>query len=320
MSYFAKKRLLYYKVYKVDIWGLVRNNLQYKIDRTSYDHNNIFYEAKLLERLSLTRKDNYKWNKFIVYNTIKKNLKNNFLKKRKKRKFIYYKKFIHICKIKSIFYFYLLFYFFRTGIKNRLYNIYKAYFLNRKANYQKNRFYFTPFIYEPRIYNIFYKRHRMGAKAWSLQLVRLFYIIYSYKQLNRLIKRAKRSDDVFEHKFISLMECKLPSFIYRTSLFSNMFESMSFIKSGGLWVNKHIVSNLYYTIKVMDFVGFFSFLKGYIFWSFFKRIRRKAFLFLYPKYMYISLIFFFIILLRLPSNREIINPVIIDAYKISNYI
>jgi len=315
MSYFAKKQLLYYKVYKVDIWGLVRNNLQFKIDRTSYDQNNIFYEAKLLERFSFTSKESYKWNKFTVYNTIK----TNFLKKRKK-KFIYYNKFKQMCKTKSIFYFYLLFYFFRTKIKNRLHNIYKAYFLNKSRKYKKGKYYFTPFIYEPRIYNIFYKRYKMGAKAWSLQLTRLFYIIYSYKQLIKLVKKAKRSDGAFEDKFITLMECKLPSFIYRSSFFSNMFESISFIKSGGLWVNKRGVSNLYYTIKVTDFVGFFVFLKGYIFWSFFKRLRRKAFLFLYPKYMYISLAFFFIILIRAPLNREIINPVAADAYKVSNYI
>jgi hypothetical protein len=70
----------------------------------------------------------------------------------------------------------------------------------------------------------------------------------------------------------------------------------------------------------MDFVGFYNLLKGYIFWSFFKRIRRKAFLFLFPKYMYISLIFFIIILVRMPRNNEFINPISVDAYKISNYI
>jgi hypothetical protein len=99
-----------------------------------------------------------------------------------------------------------------------------------------------------------------------------------------------------------------------------MFESISFVKSGNLWINKLIAFNLYYTIKVTDFVGFLNFSKGFIFWSFFKRIRRKAFLFLFPKFMYISFTFFFIILIRLPCNKEIINPISADAYKISNYI
>jgi hypothetical protein len=108
--------------------------------------------------------------------------------------------------------------------------------------------------------------------------------------------------------------------VYRSSLFSNMFESISFIKSGNLWINKFIALNLRYTIKVMDFVGFNNFVKGFIFWSFFKRIRRKAFLFLCPRYMYISLAFFFIILIRMPLYNETINSISVDTYKISNYI
>jgi hypothetical protein len=308
MSFFAKKRLYYYKNLKMDIWGLVRNNLQYKIDKTSYNCDNIFYEAKITERQSFIKKLYYKWNKFIVYNSIES----------KNRKFLSYIEFINQNRIRSIFYFYLFFIFFRTIIKNRLYKIYKVFFLDKK-NFKK-RYYPTPFIYEPRIYHRPYKRHKVNIQHLSFQLVRLFYIIYSYKQLHKLIKKSKRSNDVFEQKFILLMECKLPSFVYRSSFFSNMFESIDFIKSGNLWINKQEVCNLYYTIKVMDFVGFNNFVKGFIFWSFFKRIRRKAFLFLYPKYMYISLVFFFIILIRLPRNKDIINPIIVDAYKISNYI
>ena len=44
----------------MDIWGLVRNNLQYKIDRTNYNCNNIFYDAKLTERQSFIKKSHYK--------------------------------------------------------------------------------------------------------------------------------------------------------------------------------------------------------------------------------------------------------------------
>jgi hypothetical protein len=70
MSYFAKKRLSYYKDYKSDIWGLIRNNLQYKIDRTSYNINNIFFEAKRAFRQGFLKKRYYKRNKFIVINTV----------------------------------------------------------------------------------------------------------------------------------------------------------------------------------------------------------------------------------------------------------
>ena len=136
MSYFAKKRLYYYKNLKIDIWGLVRNNLQYKIDRTNYNYNNIFYDAKWTERQSFIKKIYYKWNKFIVYNTIES----------RKRKFISYVEFISQNRIKSIFYFYLLFYFFKTTIKNRLYKIYKVFFLDKKKYFQK-KYYSCSLVY-----------------------------------------------------------------------------------------------------------------------------------------------------------------------------
>lgn len=309
MSFFAKKRLSYYKDYKSDIWGLVRNNLQYKIDRTSYNINNFFFEAKRAFRQSFIKKHYYRRNKFIVLNTVPRF---------RGRKYWNYNEFIHENKIKSVLYFYLLFRFFRTKITNRLYNIYKIFFLNKRRYYQK-RYYYTPFIYEPRIYNIVYKRLKKGALYLSLQLVRLFYIIYSYKQLKKLIKKSKRSDGALDNNFILLMECKLPSFIYRSSFFSNMFESINFIKTGNLLINYKISYNLYHTIKVMDFVTFTTYIKGFIFWTHFKRMRRKAFLFLFPKYMFISLVFILIILIRLPLSKEIINPVAIDMYRAFYY-
>jgi hypothetical protein len=144
-----------------------------------------------------------------------------------------YAEYVSYSRIKSILYYYMFFDFFRVAIKNRLLKIYKAFFFNKKSHFQK-RFYPIPFIYEPRTYFIPYKRSKINVRHLSFQLVRLFYIMYSYKQLNKLIKKAKKSDAVFEQAFMLSMECKLPSFVYRSSIFSNMFESISFIKSGNL--------------------------------------------------------------------------------------
>lgn len=309
MSFFAKKKLSYYKDYKSDIWGLVRNSLQNKIDRTLYNIGDILEEARYTKRQGFFKRQYYRWHTFIVFNTI--------LSRRVKRHWEYYN-FIHENRVKSVFYFYLLFSFFKVQVNNRLYNMYKIFFRNKKRFFNR-RFYYVPFIYEPRIYNIIHKKIKKSAKYLSLQLVRLFYIMYSYKQLKQLIKKAKRSNKVFENKFISLMECKLPSFIYRSSFFSNMFESINFVKNGNLLINKYYSSNIYRSIKIMDFVGFSIFLKGFIYWTFFKRLRRKAFMFIFPKYMYISLIFFFIILIRIPIALDIINPVYIDMYRASHY-
>jgi hypothetical protein len=76
---------------------------------------------------------------------------------------------------------------------------------------------------------------------------------------------------------------------------------------------------IFFVVKIMDIVTFRAWEKSYIYWSFFIRLKKKAFLFFFPKYMYISIAFFFIICLYLPKKKDIINPISIDLYKASSF-
>jgi hypothetical protein len=60
MSYFAKQRLFYYKNFKLDLWGIVRNTLQYKIDKTNYNVKDVFKNAKYNSRIGSIPLYNYK--------------------------------------------------------------------------------------------------------------------------------------------------------------------------------------------------------------------------------------------------------------------
>ena len=163
------------------------------------------------------------------------------------------------------------------------------------------------------------KKYKTKSEFLTLRVTKLFYIIYSYRQLKNLCRKAKRQVGIFEQNYLLLMECKLPSFIYRTSFIPNMFESIDFIKDSNVWINKKFINYIYYSVKPFDIIGFRILSKGFIFWNFFKRLRRKAFIFLFPKYIYISVIFFLIVLLRIPFKKEIINPIAVDMYRLSNY-
>jgi hypothetical protein len=68
----------------------------------------------------------------------------------------------------------------------------------------------------------------------SLRVTKLFYIIYNYRQLKNLCRKAKKQIGAFEQNYLLLLECKLPSFIYRTSFMPNMFESIDFIKNSNV--------------------------------------------------------------------------------------
>jgi len=76
---------------------------------------------------------------------------------------------------------------------------------------------------------------------------------------------------------INLMECSLPAFVYRASFLSNMFESLNYIKSNNIAVNKIFTSYVSYIIKPMDLVTFRVWEKNYIYWTFFKRLKKKSF-------------------------------------------
>jgi len=82
------------------------------------------------------------------------------------------------------------------------------------------------------------KKYTQKKEFTDIRLAKNFYIMYTYKQLKKIVKKSKKKDGLFEQNFISFMECKLPSFIYRSSFLPNMFESIHYIKNNNIAVNK----------------------------------------------------------------------------------
>jgi ribosomal protein S4 len=80
--------------------------------------------------------------------------------------------------------------------------------------------------------------------------------MYTLKQLKKIAKKAKKKDGIFEQNYISYMELKLPSFIYRTSLLPNMFESIYYIKGNNVAINKVFRPFIFFFVKAMDIVSF----------------------------------------------------------------
>ena len=110
--------------------------------------------------------------------------------------------------------------------------IISIFFVNQQ---QKEKVYFRkPFIYEPRVPFISPKKFRIKPQLIGYQVIKLFYVLYTFRQLSNIGKKAKKQEGVFENNFLTMIEAKLPSFIYRTSLFSNIFESINFVKQNNV--------------------------------------------------------------------------------------
>lgn len=56
MSFIAKQKLVYYKRYKVDIWGFLHNTLQALLDFTKYHCQNLTFKIKLLKNINAKKK------------------------------------------------------------------------------------------------------------------------------------------------------------------------------------------------------------------------------------------------------------------------
>ena len=298
MGFFIKQRLSIYKTYKLDIWGIVRNSF-------------------LIEK---------QWRKFIykklirkyrIYNEAKKH---NLKKTINKRQDVIFGKRLntkYAYKLKT--YWNIVNIVFKLKPSKKLNKI-CLFFFNRKRkkrnfDWWKKKY----FIYEVRDLYIKKKRYTQKKEFTDIRIAKNFYIMYTLKQLKKIVKKAKKKEGLFEQNFISFMECKLPSFIYRSSFLSNMFESLYYIKNSNIAVNKIFRSSIFFIVKTMDIITFRVWEKSFIYWNFYKRLKKRAFLFCFPKYMYVSITFFFIICLNIPKKNDIINPISMDFYKASSF-
>lgn len=299
MGFFVKQKLFIYKRYKLDIWGIVRNSFLIKTQWRKFNY-------KKLRR------------KYNIYNEARKhNLKKTI---NKKQDYMFGKRLNMRYVYKLKLYWNLIKVVFKIKPSYKMNKI-CLFFFNRKRrkrnfDWWKKKF----FIYEVRDLYVKKKRYTYKKEFTEIRIAKNFFIMYTLKQLKKIVKKAKKKDGLFEQNLISLMECKLSSFMYRSSFLPNMFESMHYVKNSNVAINKIFRTSIFFPVRVMDIVTFRIWEKSYIYWSFYKRLKKKAFLFFFPKYMYISISFFFIICLNIPRKRNIINPISMDFYKASSFL
>jgi hypothetical protein len=182
----------------------------------------------------------------------------------------------------------------------------------------------NPYIYEfeetSLIFDLKWKKPRIRKNLSSLILTRAFYITLNFKQFRRLAKTAKRQEGFYGENYLLLLEGRICSAIYRSSIISNMFEAIRFVKLGNVNINKVYVRFPNYLVPIMKFIGFRGLYKGRLFWDFLRRVMRRAFYFTPPKYLFLSYMFFVFFYLRAPKFEEIINPCYVDMFRAINYV
>jgi hypothetical protein len=162
-------------------------------------------------------------------------LKINFdkLQERKSfKRFFKLKKLFNEIVVKNLLAYNLWEVFMKQTISKRLCNIYNI-LLPKSTEYIKI-FYRRPFIYEPRVAMQSRRKYKKNEQFVLTGIVKLFYVMYSYKQLKKIAIKAKLQNGVIEHNYISFIESKLPSYVYRMSFFPTLFDSLDFVKGGNV--------------------------------------------------------------------------------------
>lgn len=325
MAFLAKQRVFYYKKYKIDIWNVFKNTLQ-----LAAADSTIFYNSKNNLKRHRKAKGAFKYTALIYKKAnsalraskkaykIKIDKTEEDLKKVKdiqiKIRFLYALK---NAKLATLLVYSNLLKFFKYTVSKKFAAVLDP--LIEKDVIQQKIFYRRPFIYEAKMPSITKKKRKINEQFISFRLVKLFYVMYNYRQLKKIAKKAKFKNGVFEQNYLLIIECKLPSYLYRTSLLPTIFDSLQFVKTGNVWVNKEFKPLVFYNVKLFDIVGFRVLYKNYILWHFYKRLRRKAFAFMFSRCIYVSLYFWFTVLISRFTLNDLVNSFSFDYYRIASY-
>lgn len=318
MSFFVKQRLYFYKKFRVDIWGIIKTSLnmkgvyffywKFKYQKEFLNKFKIYCDSNFFKNWEVTI--NFKEFKFLskYYMIVSEKMliKYDILRVKEADKY----KFLFNLLLEN---------YFKIEITKKISYacnfFFKQYLIKRSEKALRNQ----PFIYDIITSNTYKKQKYLKESFASLRLIKLYYIHLTYKHLQKLAKRAKSQYGSFEENYLFLLECRLPSIIYRSGLIANMFEAFDLVKWNVVWVNKTFVTNIYYNVKFMEFVGFRILFKGYIFWEFYKRLIRKALILKNPKFMFFSFYFLFFFIIKKPRKKHLIYPFKLDIYRVSSF-
>lgn len=162
-------------------------------------------------------------------------------------------------------------------------------------------------------------KKRMKKRFVSLRLVKLYYVILSYKQLRKLGTFAARADGFFQNNFCYFLEGRLCTIIYRTNFVRTLFEALDLIRYSKVWVNKALISAPNYRLRIGDILTFrvsqADFFRSFLL----LRFKRKGVFFSTPRFLFVSYKLFVASLLLYPQDRDLAFPLKFDLYRITGY-
>lgn len=152
-------------------------------------------------------------------------------------------------------------------------------------------------------------------KFLSLYLLRLFYFGVQRKYFNKLVVLASRREGFLVESFLVLLEFRLSSVLYRSFFFFDIIGMKRFLQVLPVFVNKKRIVWVNYMLHIGDLVHLLPSDWLNLRHGIFLRLRADRFYCNIPSYMFVSFIFMFVLLIRLPRYEDINYPVGLDIYR-----
>jgi len=178
------------------------------------------------------------------------------------------------------------------------------------------------YIYRLDVVNPTPRRHYYSKKFMTLRLARIFYITLTYKQFNKLARKAKKIDGFFGNNYLLALEGRLISFVYRTSFIATMWEAFLCIKSCTVVLNRKVRNYPNEEVGLFSILSFHPLLKTNIIRELIIRITLlpKRSIFNAPRYIYISYWFMFAFMFKPPHRKQLIFTLRnFDVYRATGY-
>jgi len=256
MLILTKNKFLFYRQYKLDIWGVFKSSLILRLHTYDFEEDELSWKYKFWKDQFVSKKIDWICRFFCEMYT------NKFFRKWKTKRYIY-----------------------------RL-DVIEPEFTRKK----KKRKFFV-----------------------GLKLFQMFYLTLSIKRIQKFVRFAKKLDGLYESNLLFFLEFRLLSLLYRISLLSNIFESINIIKNGFICVGDSYIKFPNKFVSMFTIVRVDPFLKGFVYWNYFRRLKRRALFCSIPRYLFFSFQFLFFFACKVPKEKDLINPFPLDIIKIAGF-
>ena len=131
-------------------------------------------------------------------------------------------------------------------------------------------------------------RSRFGKNLDTLKKLSFFCGGLRKKKLKQIIKIAEINSGSFLENFYGLIELRLVLVVYRLNFCKTIFEAMQYIYAGYVMVNKEIIKQINFIVKVGDIIELIGYKRRKLFKKLKVSLKRQNLFLMQPHFTYIN--------------------------------